>query len=379
MKVAILTTDNREDSGNYDAPAPYFGTAPEALLQGLAELPEVEVHVVSCARAHMRSPATLARNIFFHSLYVPRSGWMRTGYQGCIRAVRRKLREIGPEIVHGQGTERDCALSAVFGGFRSVLTIHGNMRAIARISGAKPFSFLWLAARLEAFALPRAQGVLCSTRHTQQAVSVLAKRTWLVPNAVDAAFFEIDAQPPPGMPPRILCVGNVYGLKNQNALIRALTPLAEKERFEAVFLGKAREDDLYATEFFGLIRARPWCTYAGFATRDEVKVRLREATLLALPSLEENCPMAVLEAMAAGVPVTAARVGGVPDLIYGGKTGFLFEPLDEGSIRTTLQRVLTNPVEAREVAREAKRVARERFHPSLIARRHVELYREVLA
>jgi glycosyltransferase involved in cell wall biosynthesis len=379
MKVAILTTDNREDSGNYDAPTPYFGTAPEALLQGFAELPEFEIHVVSCARARMASPDKLAPNIFFHSLYVPRNGWLRTAYQGCIRAVRRKLREIHPEIVHGQGTERDCALSAVFAGFRSVLTIHGNMRAIARVSRAKPFSFLWLAARLEAFTLPRAQGVICSTHHTQQAVSRLAKRTWLLPNPVDATFFEIDAQPLPGASPRILCVGNVYALKNQNALIRALTPLAEKEKLEIIFLGKAPEQELYATEFFGLLRARPWCTYVGFATRDELRARLREVTMLALPSLEENCPMAVLEAMAAGVPVAAARVGGVPDLIYSGKTGFLFEPLDEGSIRATVERVLTNTAEAREAAREAKRVAHERFHPGIIARRHLEIYREVLA
>ena len=47
----------------------------------------------------------------------PKIGWLRTLYQGCVRATRRKLREIQPDIVHGQGTERDCAIGAVLSGF----------------------------------------------------------------------------------------------------------------------------------------------------------------------------------------------------------------------------------------------------------------------
>src|SRR5580765_2442555 len=108
MRVAFLTTDNRGPFKQYDSTIPWFGMAPEALLQGFAHLPEVEVHIVSCARMRMQSPEKLAPNIFFHSLCVPKVGWMTTLYQGCIRATRKKLREIQPDIVHGQGTELDC-------------------------------------------------------------------------------------------------------------------------------------------------------------------------------------------------------------------------------------------------------------------------------
>src|SRR3954447_17740222 len=103
MKLALISTDNREHYKDYKAPAPYFGTAPEALLQGFAALPELEVHVLSCTQKAMKSPAKLADNIWFHSLYVPKHGWLRTSYQGCIRTVRRKLKTIKPDIVHAQG------------------------------------------------------------------------------------------------------------------------------------------------------------------------------------------------------------------------------------------------------------------------------------
>jgi len=136
MKVAILTTDNREHFKDYSSPAPYFGTAPEALLQGFKEIRDVEIHVLSCIRQPVVSPPKLEANIFFHSLLVRKPGWMTTMYQGCTRAIRNCLREIGPQLVHGQGSERECAMGAVWSGFPNVVTIHGNMAELARLATA---------------------------------------------------------------------------------------------------------------------------------------------------------------------------------------------------------------------------------------------------
>ncbi len=364
---------------DYSTPAPYFGTAPEALMQGFARMPEAEVHVVACVRGQVLSPPKLAPNIFFHSLRVPKIGWLRTGYQGCIRATRKKLKEIQPEIVHGQGTELDCCISAVFSGFPNVLTIHGNMRSLARVCRAKPFSFLWLAARLERFTIPRSAGVVCITRYTRVAVTGLARRTWVVPNAVNASFFEINAQPAAGVPAQLLCVASVSALKNQNALIRALDSLAARHKFELRFCGQANESAPYGREFVSLVRARPWCVYRGAVGRAELNALLRQATALVLPSLEDNCPMSVLEAMAAGVPVVASKVGGLPDLIEEGRTGFFCNPLEAVSMTAAVEKVLTDPAAAATVAGQARQQARERFHPEVVARQHLEIYREVLS
>jgi glycosyltransferase involved in cell wall biosynthesis len=379
MRLAVLVRDNREHYKDYAATVPYFGTAPEALLEGLKHFPEVEVHIVSCTRQKMMSAEKLAPNIFFHSLVVPRIGWFRTAHQGCVRAARKKLRALRPDVVHGQGTEHDCAVSAVFSGFPNVLTIHGNMQLIARVNRARPFSFEWLVARLEQFTIPRADGIVCITRYTQQALARSARRTWIVPNAVDASFFDLEAQPPAGQPAKILCVGYICQRKNQNELIRALDPLADRFKFEVMFLGGAREGQAYDDEFFSLVRARPWCRHLGFASRDQLKSQLREATLLALPSLEDNCPMVVLEAMAAGVPVVAANVGGVPDLVEDNVTGILCDPRNPQNLREAVEKILKENAAAQRLASEAKRRARQRFHPRIIAARHLEIYRELLS
>jgi glycosyltransferase involved in cell wall biosynthesis len=378
VRIAILTTDAREHAKDYGNPVPYFGTAPEALLQGFAQLPEVEAHVISCIRAPMKSPEKLASNIYFHSLLVPKIGWIRTAYQGCIRATRKKLREIQPDIVHGQGTELDSGIASVFSGYPNVLTIHGNMRLIAKVNREKPFSFNWLAARLEAFTIPRSGGVVCITNYTQEAVRDLAQRTWVVPNAVDESFFGINAQPPPGKVPQVLCVGHICLRKNQNAFIRALDSLAERRKFELIFLGSNVPRDGYDDEFLQLVRARSWCVYGGLADRKKLKECLREATAVTLPSLEDNCPMAVLEAMAAGVPVMAAKVGGVPDLIQEGVTGVFCDPTDASSMSGALEKILANNSAARDLARRAKEEALARFHPKVVASQHVRIYEKVL-
>ena len=215
MKIALLTTYNRQPFRQYERPAPFFGTAPEALLQGLSLLPEVEVHVLSCIRQPVSSPEKLAPNIFFHSLVVPKIGWIRTLYQGCIRATRKKLREIQPDLVHGQGTELDCGISAIFSGFPKVLTIHGNMRAVAKFYHSRPGSFLWLAAQLENFTLPRNDGVFCNSAYTEELVRPRVRATWRVPNALQEIYFKPLPERPPveSMKRRVgLAVGALNGI-----------------------------------------------------------------------------------------------------------------------------------------------------------------------
>jgi len=378
MKIAILSTDDREHRHCHAVEDPIIPTPQEALLQGFATLPEDEFHFISCVQQPVRSPQKLAPNVYYHSLLVPNLGWMKTGYQGCVRATRKKLREIQPDIVHGQGTERECAICAVFSGFPNVLTLHGNMRRIAKLNQERPFSYIWFAARFENFVLPRTDGVVCITNHTRQAVHDLARRTWVLPNAVDQDFFDMQVVPDPSAPPVGLCVGTIYTLKNQNDFIRALDPLAKQKQFKIIFAGSVARD-AYGEEFLQLVRERPWCQHIGFLSRDQLKAQLATASFVVLPTREDNCPMVVLEAMAAGVPVLASKVGGVPDLIEPGKTGLFCDPDRPESFREGIAKLLGDRPWVQQLAVNARAEALRRFHPRVVAQKHLEIYRQVLA
>jgi glycosyltransferase involved in cell wall biosynthesis len=134
----------------------------------------------------------------------------------------------------------------------------------------------------------------------------------------------------------------------------------------------------YVEEFFRLLEGRPWCRFAGFADRSGLRSALERAALLVLPTLEDNCPMVVLEAMAAGVPVAASQVGGIPDLISDGADGLLFDPGQRAGIRSAVAKILASDEVAGRLARAGREKALRCFHPQAVARRHLEIYREVL-
>jgi glycosyltransferase involved in cell wall biosynthesis len=166
--------------------------------------------------------------------------------------------------------------------------------------------------------------------------------------------------------------------KNQNTLMRALDILISRHKFRLIFLGAGSESDPYFREFLQLLRTRPWCIHEGFVSPERLQEFLSRATALILASLEDNCPMVVLEAVAAGVPVIAAKVGGIPSLIQDGHTGLLFDPEDLNSITSAVERYLSDSNFTQTMAKNARVHAETAFRPSVISKRHVDVYHQVL-
>ena len=107
--------------------------------------------------------------------------------------------------------------------------------------------------------------------------------------------------------------------------------------------------------------------------------RLRELDVLVQPSRADNFPLAVLEAMAAGVPVVATRVGGIPELVLDGETGLLVEPESPTALAEALDGLAASPERRRGLGRRGRERAGEEFSPELTARRTVALYRDLCA
>ena len=96
-------------------------------------------------------------------------------------------------------------------------------------------------------------------------------------------------------------------------------------------------------------------TFHGACPQEETVARMREADVVALPSRWEGCPYVVLEAFQAGVPVVAASVGGVPELIKEGVNGVLVEADNAEALCDGLLGLLRDPDKRRRLA-EAGRV-----------------------
>ena len=380
MKIAIFTTDSREHFREYQKEAPYFGAAPAALLEGFDRLGEPEIHVISCAQASLSSPHKLAQNIWFHSHYVPKRGWLRTGYLGCVLASRRLLKKIRPDLVHGQGTERDCALSAVLSGFPNVLTIHGNMAELARLFHARLMSFYWLAARLENFTLPRTAGVFCNSAYTQALVKPRNPKTWLVPNPLGLAFFE-NPRPHPtrGSIPIFLVIGVVNPRKRQQELLECFRKLRlDGCQFQVRWIGQC-PDDPYGKKFLEALvdsSLSDWNFFVGPLDQAGLIQEMDAASALVHFPFEESFGLVAAVALARGLKVFSSEVGGLKEICAGSTDAVLIPP--EGW--TSLRKAIANWIQLGcPPPQESPQIMQARYHPKVIARRHVEIYREVMA
>ncbi|MEM1425594.1 MAG: glycosyltransferase family 1 protein [Cyanobacteria bacterium P01_H01_bin.130] len=100
--------------------------------------------------------------------------------------------------------------------------------------------------------------------------------------------------------------------------------------------------------------------FAGYMRGVELATAYASADAFIFPSRTETLGLVLLEAMAAGCPVVAARAGGIPDIVTDGENGFMFDPADdEGSIKAT-QALLANQIN-REKLRKAARAEAERW------------------
>ncbi|MDO8424928.1 MAG: glycosyltransferase family 4 protein [bacterium] len=196
-------------------------------------------------------------------------------------------------------------------------------------------------------------------------------RVEVIPNFVTRA----DAVPPPAPPQdagergQVLFIGRLAEEKGVEDFIEAAARLP-KVPFAIIGDGPLAE--------FVRQRARHIAnlTWLGQLERREVTTYLSRAALLCMPSRwYENAPYSVLEAMAAGVPVVATRIGGLPELVRDGETGVLVEPKNPKALAKTIEMLYGNGSALQAYGEAARRIATEQYGPTGHYERIIGLYR----
>ena len=102
------------------------------------------------------------------------------------------------------------------------------------------------------------------------------------------------------------------------------------------------------------------------------------ADIYVVPSLQDNSPNTVLEAMACGIPVVGFETGGVPDMVRDGVTGLLAPCHDVVALRAAIEDLILQPSKREEMGVNSRRVALHEHSHLVQAKRYAELYQSLL-
>jgi glycosyltransferase involved in cell wall biosynthesis len=191
----------------------------------------------------------------------------------------------------------------------------------------------------------------------------------VIPNGIALERFTVPPQPVPG---RVVMVGRLAPQKRPDLLVRAFARLCDEfpdARLHIAGDGPLQADVRALVEELGLENVVEL-----LGSRSDIPEILSGAACVALPSAYEGAPYALLEAMAAGAPVVATTVGGIPETIEDGRTGLLVPPGDVDSLTTALRNLLADPPAAAAMGAAAREAAARDYSREKMTLRLVDEY-----
>ena len=177
---------------------------------------------------------------------------------------------------------------------------------------------------------------------------------------------------------RGLCIGTVGTLrqaKGHDVLLRAFAALPRELDARLVVVGDGPLASMLrdVAVDLGIAERVRW-----LGARDDIESILPQFDVFAFPSREEGLGIALLEAMAAGLPVVAARSGGIPEIVRDGETGLLVPPDDARALTAALRRMTAHPPLRHELGIRAEAYARRHHNPDRYVDAMLALYEEAL-
>lgn len=208
----------------------------------------------------------------------------------------------------------------------------------------------------------------------KRAYHVPRRRLHMIYNGVDTVRFAPSDRA--GSVPLTIGFCGVFRVEKQvPSLLEAVAALRAGGARASLLLvgdGPTRRDCQAASQALGLADCVEWA-----GSQRDVRPWLSRMDIFVLPSSQEAMPVALIEAMAMGLPVVASAVGGVPEIVLQGRSGLLFEPGNSGQLAAHLGRLTREPRLRAELGAQARRTVVERFSIDRMMLEYAGLYRAV--
>ena len=373
MRVAVVTRFPRDP----EVPRGGVESVSVNLVRGLARLADLDLHVVTTDDSSRQVMVERIAGTTVHRL-PSRGGHILTEAIGVgRRQMHDYLGALQPDVVHSHDVY---GLMVKGLPIPRVFTIHGFIYADTAVSGervARLRSWIWRFFEVRGWR-DQPHIISISPYVRERLGGRVRARIHDIDNPVGEAFFGVE---PRRAEPRIFCAALIENRKNTLGLIDAFAQVVARGIDARLVLAGSVREPVYGRRVEARIAAlglKGRVDLLGAVSSLRIREELAKAQVFALVSLEENSPMGIEEAMAAGVPVVTSNRCGMPYMVRDGESGFLVDPEDPGEIADRLAELLLSDERRRHCGARAREVAGERFHPAAVATRTLDVYRHAI-
>jgi len=346
------------------------------LVRGLQVYEDLQIHVIHCHSDISVNTTVEDGNVQVHYLAMPRRRVVPNSLTGIGR-VERLLRQIQPHVVNTHAAHY--TLAALRAGYPTIFTIHGVMHREAEVYKSTLFdrTRLLLERWLDGYAVRKVPHIVAISPYILQEYQGRTTACFhRIDNPLPEEFFALPNLEEGG---RLFYAGTIDERKNVLDLLRALAIV--RQRMPDVHLhiaGRATSSAYYrkVQDFVAAEGLESNVQFLGLLDSLPLRQEYAHCAAVVLASRQETAPMAVIEAMAAGKPVVATRVGGVPDLVQNGQSGLIVSVGDVEGLAQHILELLTDRDLRESMGRRGRQLA-SRFGLQAIVAQYRQLYYQV--
>lgn len=359
------------------------------LLNEFKGFKDLEVHIVTYTSKINRSITISQGNLTFH-IVRHRIPLINKGYPGYFpvnrtfhypllkRKLRRFINIINPDLIHVHGTEDVYGLVPIKTKIPVLVSIQGIINEIYLRNKTLSHFFQ---RQIETKCLKAYTNFGCRTNFDKDFVKKSNPESIIhyLPEAVNPIFFNVNYEPKEDK--IVNFVGTVSKAKGIIILIEAMTKVcAHFPEVKLNIIGPPNNrDQKELSELISNHNLNENIIFHGFKTPEEILQLHLDARLYVLPTLMDNSPNSLCEAMTLGMPCIASRVGGIPSLINDQINGLLFEPGNSDELAEKMIFLLSDIGYSIKLGKNARVLAFKRNYPDEVAKTTFDVYKSIIS